>query len=140
MFADPEQMRFFPAPRTPEQSRDWLERNIAVEEAHGFGVWCLESRADGGFVGYSGLRPIVIDGTSEVELAWHLHKARWNRGLATEAARASLELGFDRFGLPRLVATIPPEHLASRRVAEKLGMTEERTAILDGETLVVYAI
>jgi len=67
-------------------------------------------------------------------------KAHWNRGLATEAAHLATQLGFDRFGLARLVAIIHPDNLPSRRVARKLGMAEERTLIHDGEPTVVYRI
>ena len=53
---------------------------------------------------------------------WHEH---WGRGLATEAATAMLDLGFDRLGLHRIEATIEPDNSASIRVAEKLGMRLE---------------
>jgi RimJ/RimL family protein N-acetyltransferase len=53
---------------------------------------------------------------------WHEH---WGRGLATEAAAAMLDLGFDRLGLHRIEATIEPDNSASVRIAEKLGMRLE---------------
>jgi RimJ/RimL family protein N-acetyltransferase len=93
---------------------------------------------DSGFAGYCGIRPLLLDGRREVELAWHVSRAHWNRGLATEAALASMRLGCDEFGLSRLVAIIHPDKGASRRVARKLGMAEERSLIHDGEPTVVY--
>lgn len=53
---------------------------------------------------------------------WHEH---WGRGLATEAATAMVDFGFDRLGLHRIEATIDPQNAASVRVAEKLGMRLE---------------
>ena len=73
-------------------------------------------------------------------MAWHVNKAYWNQGLGTEAAFASIQLGFHRFGLSRLVAIIHPCNHASRRVAQKLGMVEERSLVHDGEPTVVYGI
>jgi len=119
--ADPEQMRFYPRPKSRNDAAAWLAWNLALYEQHGFGTWYLESVPDGAFVGYCGLRPLLLDGQQEVELAWHVKKTHWNQGLATEAALTSMRLGFDRFGLSRLVAIIPPCNQASQRVAEKLG-------------------
>ena len=86
MAGDPEQMRFYPRPKSREEVQEWLEWNLGLYEAVGFGTWCLES-PDGSFLGYAGLRPLTLEGAREVELAWHLRKAHWGQGLATEAAR-----------------------------------------------------
>ena len=138
MVADPEQMRFYPRPKTRDDVDVWLGSNIAVYDASGFGVWALESVPGDVFAGYCGIRPLTLDGRQEIELVWHVRKTHWNRGLATEAARTSVQLGLDRFGLSSLVAIIHPDNRASRRVAEKLGMEEQRTLIHDGEPVVVY--
>jgi RimJ/RimL family protein N-acetyltransferase len=140
MVADPEQMRFYPRPKSREEVGAWLAWNLALYEENGFGTWCLESVRDEGFAGYCGIRPLLLDGRREVELAWHVKKTHWNQGLGTEAGLISAQLGFDRFGLSRLVAIIHPDNSASRRVAQKLGMAEERTLIHDGEPIVVYSL
>jgi RimJ/RimL family protein N-acetyltransferase len=140
MVGDPEQMRFYPRPKTRSEVADWLAWNLGLYEERGFGTWYLESALGGGFVGYCGIRPVVVDGDGEVELAWHIKKTFWNRGLATEAAGAATRLGFERFGLSRLVALIHPDNGPSRRVAEKLGMAPERTVIHAGEPTLVYVI
>jgi RimJ/RimL family protein N-acetyltransferase len=67
-----------------------------------------------------------------------LKKTHWNRGRAPEAALTSMRLGFDQFGLSRRVAIINPDNSASRRVAQKLGLVEERHLIHEGEPIVVY--
>jgi RimJ/RimL family protein N-acetyltransferase len=140
MVADPEQMRFYPRPKTRDEAGAWLSWNLALYDEHGFGTWCLESLPGNGFAGYCGVRPLLLEGRREVELAWHVRKTHWNRGLATEAALVAMRLGFDRFGLTRMVAIVHPDNRPSRRVAEKLGMAEERSAVHDGEPVVVYGI
>jgi len=139
MVAEPGQMRFYPRPKSRDEVAEWLDWNLALYEENGFGTWYLESVLDEAFAGYCGIRPLVLDGEREVELAWHVKRTHWNRGLATEAALVSKRLGFYQFGLSRLVAIIHPDNRASRRVAQKLGMTEERSLIHDGEPTVVYA-
>jgi len=55
-----------------------------------------------------------------------ISKPYWGQGLGTEAARAILDYGFDNLQLPRLVCVIDEENTASKRVAEKIGMTFEK--------------
>ena len=140
MVADPEQMRHYPAPRSRDEARAWLDRNLAVYDRHGHGTWYLEFVQDGGFAGYCGIRPLELDGRTEMELGWHVLRTHWNQGLATEAATAAMELGFGRFGLRRLVAIIHPDNAASRAVARKLGMQEEGPTTLEGEPYVLYGV
>ena len=64
----------------------------------------------------------------------------WGRGLATEAARAARDHGFDTLGYERLVSLIDPGNLASRRVAEKVGLTLEKEVEKWGKRICVYAI
>ena len=134
--ADPEQMRYYPRPKTRDEVAAWIEWNLGLYEQHGYGTWCVE--ADGAFAGYCGIRPLLLDGEDEVELAWHVRKSHWNRGLGTEAAREAQRRAHEEYGLERLVAIIHPDNLPSRRVAEKLGMAEERTLVHDGQPTVVY--
>ncbi len=143
MVADEEQMRFYPATRSREEARAWIERNLALYEELGFGTWLIESRliesrATGDFLGYSGIRPLELAGVAHMEIGWHTTKASWGRGIATEAASAVHEAAFDRFAQTRLLAMIPPGHVASRRVAEKIGMREDAEIVFDGARYVTY--
>ena len=139
MVADPDQMRFYPRPKTREEARKWIDWNLELYVRLGFGTWLLELRATDEFAGYCGIRPRDVDGSREMELAWHVKKTFWNTGVATEAAAAARERAFGALGLRRLVAVIHPHNLPSRRVAEKLGMAEEGQTTLDGEPVVVYS-
>ena len=140
MVADPDQMTFYDRPRTREEASGWLARNLAFYGEKGFGFWVIELLATSEFVGYCGIRPLELDSVSEIEIGWHVKKTFWNRGVATEAATAARNLAFGSFGASRLVALIPPDHLASRRVAQKIGMHPERSTVVNGEDLVVYAV
>jgi RimJ/RimL family protein N-acetyltransferase len=138
MVADADQMRFNPRPKTRDEARAWIDRNLMLYETHGFGFWCIESLPTSEFLGYCGIRPLVLEGAPEIETGWHTKKTSWNRGIATQAAAAARDLAFGRFGLARLVAVIVPDHAASRRVAEKIGMHQTGTAVVDDCPVVVY--
>lgn len=56
------------------------------------------------------------------EVGWHLRKAAWGNGYATEIGKALLDYGFNVLNLPVLYAAIAPGNVASVRVAQKLGM------------------
>jgi RimJ/RimL family protein N-acetyltransferase len=139
MVADPDQMTFYERPKSREEASGWLARDLAFYEENGFGFWVIELLATSEFAGYCGIRPLELDGASEIEIGWHVKKTFWNRGVATEAAVAARDLAFGSFGASRLVALIPPDHVASRRVAEKIGMHRERSTVVEGEDLVVYS-
>jgi RimJ/RimL family protein N-acetyltransferase len=138
MVADAEQMTFYPRPRTRDEASAWLNRNLALYEEHGFGFWLIESLPASDFLGYCGIRPLALEGASEIEIGWHTRKASWNQGIATEAARTARDLAFTRFAISRLVAVIHPDHIASRRVAENIGMDDERTTVVDDYPAVIY--
>ena len=137
MVADEDQMRFYPRPKTRDEASAWISRNLSLYEEYGFGFWFIESLRTSGFLGYCGIRLLALEGASEIEIGWHTRKTSWNQGIATEAA-AARDLAFRRFALSRLVAIIHPDHIASRRVAEKIGMREEKTTILDNYPAVIY--
>jgi RimJ/RimL family protein N-acetyltransferase len=139
MVADEDQMRFYPRPKTWEEASAWISRNLSLYEEYGFGFWFIESLPASSFLGYCGIRPLTLEGAAEIEIGWHTKKTSWNQGIATEAATAARDLAFRRFTLPRLVAIIHPDHIASRRVAEKIGMHEEKPTILDDYPAVIYS-
>ena len=59
------------------------------------------------------------------EIGYIVHPDHQGRGYATEAAAALLELGFDGFGLHRIVGRIEPRNAGSAKVLERLGMRRE---------------
>ncbi|HJV04977.1 MAG TPA: GNAT family N-acetyltransferase [Actinomycetota bacterium] len=126
LIGDPETMRYYARPFTRDEASDLIERNRARYRAHGFGVWALEERGTGEFLGDCGLAVSLVEGIPEVEVMWHVVRDRWRGGLATEAASAVRDHALGPVGLKRLVALVRPENVPSAGVARKLGMAVER--------------
>lgn len=128
LYRDPEVRRYFPeGALSYEETEEELEYFLRGHpERPDLGLWATLDRRSGAFIGRCGLLPWVLAGKREVEVAYLIDPAYWGRGLATEAARAVAEYGFGTLGLRRLVSLIDAENRASRRVAEKIGMTFER--------------
>ncbi len=130
--ADPEVMRFIGngLTLTLEGSEEQISRFARHWDERGFGLWALEEKRSGAFVGFAGLahQEDWAEGEHKTEVGWRLDRGFWRRGFATEAARASVAYGFETLELERIISIIQPENAASRRVAEKAGLT------LGGET------
>jgi len=127
LMADPDVMRHFPAPLTPAETRERLQRAQRSMRERGLGWWAVERPGFAPFIGYVGLGVPDFEApfTPCVEIVWQLAKDQWGRGLAPEGARAVLDHAFGPLGLQEVVAyTARPNH-ASRRVMEKLGMTHD---------------
>ena len=116
--------------RDAEASRKALERHqTAVLENDGDGVTLAafdkeSGRLVGEFVLF--LRNVEHRGG---EVGYVLHPDFWRRGLATEGARAMLEIGFDALGMHRIIARIDARNTGSAAVLERLGMRREAVLV-----------
>jgi len=140
MLGDPVGMAAWPAPLTHDESRAWIERNRERYRTDGFGRCAVVWREAGELVGDAGLISTVVEETPEVELGWVIRHDLWGRGIATEAAAAWRDHAFEVLGLTRIVSMIDEANAASRRVAEKIGMSLERPAIWGDQPMLMYSL
>ena len=87
--ADAEVMRYLMggggSPITREQSEEQFESFVRHWEERGFGLWAVEERASGNFIGRIGLmRHDDWPGQDKTEVSWVLDRSCWGRGIATE--------------------------------------------------------
>jgi RimJ/RimL family protein N-acetyltransferase len=109
-------------PLSRDETRAQLERFRSHWREHGFGLWAVEERETGAFLGRTGLSYHAV-WPDDPEVGWFLDPAVWGRGLATEAGQASVRYGFEVLGADRLVSICVLENEPSRRVMAKLGFT-----------------
>jgi RimJ/RimL family protein N-acetyltransferase len=121
-----------------DETRERIAEKVAHQEAHGFALWAVVERASERVVGDCGLQ--MLEGGPEVELGYKLARPVRGRGLAAEAGRACIVVGFDDLELERIVAVTHPDNVASRRVMKKLGMTLMGRGRHYGTETVLYAI
>ena len=126
MNADPEVMRFIGDGHVHDRAEasDLLTSLRGSWDAHGFGRWAVERRADRGFAGFCGVgfltwSPELVD---EPEIGWRLPRSFWGAGYATEAAIAARDDFFRTTGYDHLISLSNPLNVGSERVMEKLGM------------------
>ena len=122
-------MSFYPRPFSYDDARAWIERNMKSYDANGFGLWAMDLRSTGEFIGQCGLTVQIVEGEPHVEAGWHVNRTYWRRGYASEAGGAALDVAWDRLGLDRVISLILKENVPSAGVARKLGMTIEREVV-----------
>jgi [ribosomal protein S5]-alanine N-acetyltransferase len=139
IFSDEETMRFYPAPFTREQTGQWIQKNQERYRKDGFGLWgvCLKETDE--LIGDCGLVRQTVDGRTEIEIGYHIHKKYWSRGFATEAAKACKAYGFHQLHFNKLICLIDPKNIPSIRVAEKIGFTKEKEVFIFGKNHAVYS-
>ena len=119
VFGDPRVMAAFDSAPFDRAAMDrWVARNLAHQHEHGYGLFTIEEKASGLVIGDCGLEHMDVG----AELGYDLRADRWGSGLATEAACAVRDLAFGDLDLGRIVSLIRVGNVASRRVAEKVGM------------------
>jgi ribosomal-protein-alanine N-acetyltransferase len=123
--ADPAVMEHFPGTLSRGQSDELVEKIEGGFEANGFGLWALEVRATGEFIGFTGLAVPGFEAqfTPAVEIGWRLARSAWGNGYATEAALAALRFGFEGAGLDEIVSFTTLANHRSRAVMERIGMS-----------------
>lgn len=135
---DPGTLAFFPATLSRAESDALVERIEARFDADGYGLWALEVKESGQFIGFTGLAPLRADvphggGT---EIGWRLARSAWHRGYATEAARTARDAAFGGIGLAELWSMTAVLNAPSQAVMRRIGMTEvtrfEHPGVPDG--------
>ncbi|MCA8942817.1 MAG: GNAT family N-acetyltransferase [Planctomycetes bacterium] len=138
--ADPEVTRFLGDGRTLDRAQSW--RQIAMFLGHwelrGFGMWGVELRSTGEFVGRVGLHE--PEGWPGTEVGWLIGPPHQGNGYATESGRAAIEFAWRELGRSHLLSLIRPENVASIRVAERLGARFDRRIEMGGLPVAVFRL
>jgi ribosomal-protein-alanine N-acetyltransferase len=129
MNSDPEVMEFFLKPLTAEESDAFLQRIVDEIKKLGFGLFAVETKCDGEFIGYIGFSEITsfqADFTPAIEIGWRLCKEAWGKGYATEGAKACLEYAEKNLNLDKVYSMTAKINLRSQKVMKKIGMVWDR--------------
>lgn len=142
LLGHPEVMRFsLSGAYSRERSEAFIDTCLSQYKNKGVGLFAVVyPQNTHQVIGYCGFYFQVIDTVEENEIAYRLHPAYWNQGLATEVANAVKEHGLNKLGFNRMISIIEAENTASIKVAEKIGMRYEKTASFHGITTNIYSI
>jgi RimJ/RimL family protein N-acetyltransferase len=140
MFADKQTMRYYPRIKSRDETVGWIEWNLGSYGKHGFGLWVVELKSTGEFLGECGLVVQEVDGSREIELGYSIKRSHWGKGFAPEASIAVRDHAFEFLGLRRLISIIHPDNTRSQAVARKVGMRHEKDTQLFGLPQQIYSL
>ena len=146
-----ERIEFFKDPGTsihwqyekedPEtECRKWYEKQLQRYANNEGGMNALIEKASGKLVGHCGLLKQKVDDTDEVELAYSLLPAFWNKGYATEAAIKCRAYAFANDLSPSLISIISLTNIPSEKVAIKVGMRLDKPTFYKGNAVNIFRI
>ncbi|MEN8160168.1 MAG: GNAT family N-acetyltransferase [Myxococcota bacterium] len=139
--ADPEVVPFvFGRPLSRPEAWQGFAAMAGLWSLRGFGMWALEERETGAFVGRAGFDYPETSGYADLETGWLLGRPYWGRGLALEAAVAVCNHAFGALDRREVVSIMRPENERSIRLAQRLGMTQRRTIDFDGLPACLFAV
>jgi RimJ/RimL family protein N-acetyltransferase len=124
-------------------SKTEIERRIVENvfgdyKKYGYGRLAVELKGENKFIGFTGLK--YLADMDEVDLGYRFMKKYWGKGIATESAKACVNLGFNTLGLKKMIAMALPENVASIHILEKLNFEFEKEIIEGGQIANLYSL
>ncbi|PWS34974.1 N-acetyltransferase [Falsiroseomonas bella] len=117
--SDPESARFIGGVQPPFGAWRSLSAMAGSWSLQGFGMFSVIEKATGAWIGRIG--PWHPVGWPGPEIGWGILRSTWGKGLALEAATASMDWAFGTLGWDRAVHLIHPDNAPSRALAGRLG-------------------
>lgn len=124
MNANEEVMRYFPKALGPEESDQFVHRIQEHFKENGYGLWVVEIKDTKEFIGTIGFLIATFEAefTPCVEIGWRLDNKYWNKGYATEGAKACLGYGFNELNFERVYSFTAVINEPSENVMNKIGL------------------
>jgi ribosomal-protein-alanine N-acetyltransferase len=137
---DPDVIKYAdtPAKDVAEAQQRLEEGPLADYKKYGYGRFAVELKETGKVIGFCGIK--YLPEIDLPEVGYRFMKEYWGLGIGTEAARACVEFARDDLKITKLIALIIPENIASKRVAEKLGLTKGPLIHIYDEDALQYEI
>ena len=140
ILSDPETMKYYPKPYDEKGTKRWIEWSLDNYEKYGFGLWAIELKETGDFIGDCGITIQNINGEMLPEVGYHIRKNHWRKGYAKEAGKAVIDWAFKNTNYTELYSYMNAENVPSYSTAFSLGMTKINEYYDEDEHLYVYKV
>ena len=112
-----------------EDAQRYLDEGpLKSYQENGFGLYLAELKLKKYPVGLCGL--VKREGLDHPDIGYALLPDFWGAGLASEAARATLQYAQDKLGIDQVLGVTSMDNASSMRVLEKIGLRYDREVIL----------
>lgn len=119
-----EVMRYFPGIQTKTQTENFITRMQNQFDKNKFCYFAVNLLDTNEFIGFIGLseQTYQADFNPSIDIGWRLHPSFWNKGYATEGAKACLNYGFNELHLEKIISVAPLINNPSILIMQKIGM------------------
>ncbi|MGL3823280.1 GNAT family N-acetyltransferase [Sphingopyxis sp. R3-92] len=143
MWADERVTRFIGGePRAPDVSWGKFLSSAGLWPVMGFGYWVFGDKVTDRLIGQGGLSYFcrgILELENLPEAGWAFDADHWGSGLATEAMGAALGWADENLDAPEVRCIIDPGHVASEKVAAKLGFRRIGDSNALGHVVAIYS-
>ncbi len=128
---DDDVMEFFPFKPSREETKTFIIRMQKMFTEKGFCYFPVDLLENEECIGFIGLceQKYLEDFGVFTDIGWRLKKSIWNKGYATEGAKACLNFGFHQIGLDNIYSVAPEINTKSELIMKKIGMQRIKTFI-----------
>ena len=132
-------MKYVGGTKEKDKAEKLFDRFLKNEDrASSDHVWAIRSVKELDYIGHAALfKSDICQSPTEREILFYLSKPFWKNGLAVEVGATVLEFAFQNRLFNRVWATIDSDHVVSKRVCEKIGMSIDRIGHDEGDFLVM---
>lgn len=100
---------------------DWIEKNLNFYEKYNLGYFLAIDKKTAKVIGQAALMPDFVNGEDCYEIGYILKEEYFDKGYASESAKALAKYAFKNLNLDKVIFEIRPENTPSRKVASRLG-------------------
>lgn len=141
LLSDPVTMQHYPRPYDKSGTERWIQWNLNNYQTYGFGLWAINLKSSGQFIGDCGLTMQKIDGQQLPEIGYHIHRDFWRQGYGKEAAKAVRDWAFTHTDFDCLYSYMKYTNVGSYSTAAAAGLRKiKEYPDPEDEVLYVYAI
>lgn len=115
-----------------DSAREWIKRSQ--------GKYVVIEKASGSVIGMGGLTKWTWEGEELYDITYRLRGSAVGKGLGWELAEALVNHGLHVLRLPRITATITPDNLPSKKIAERLGLKFDKRILLNNVPTDLYRL
>lgn len=126
---------------TPEEEcAKWYAKQFNRYKNDLGGMNALVEKQSGKFIGHCGLLVQTVDENTELEIAYSLLPAYWNKGYASEAVAKCRDFAFQNKFAASLISIISVINIPSEKVALKAGMRKDKQTVYNGNDVNIFRI
>ncbi len=119
---------------TMDQAKSIVAYILSQYDQYGMGRLAIVNKATNEFVGWSGIKyeTEVRKNMPYYDIGYRLKRKFWGQGIASEAAHASIDYGFNTQKLKEIYGGADIDNIASNKILQKIGLQWIETFEFDG--------